>query len=323
MLSNNYDIQNYLLILEENINNLKTTQCSLTFNISAREIKKVISIIIKKNYSKKNLFDKYINTEIFSNILCFLPKEYVILKRQICKNWYGILSSDFIRKSLGPFTRPLNIYYSNSFDNNFKNIIRLDNKLCSYNYNDKYVIKILNNNGEIIGKTNKYIYNFNKNTELGHCNKHNFIINDPNQKIAIDENHICLLINYAVYIFDTKGKYVKHWPSHFSESNNEKILVNNGEIYVSNEWFRYIYVFSLDGKQLRAIRYSFDSTFDVYGNYVYVINKYNQLMIYTTEGKQVFQMENTKKNWKNLFVINDNLYIITNEKIHIYKIRFF
>jgi len=47
-----------------------------------------------------DLFDKYIEKEIFSNILYFLSKTYLISNKIICKNWNKILTSDFTKKLL-------------------------------------------------------------------------------------------------------------------------------------------------------------------------------------------------------------------------------
>jgi len=56
-----------------------------------------------------------------------------------------------MRKSLDQFTKPHNMYYLGCFNNNFKNITKINNKLCGYYYDGEYV-KILNDKGEIINK---------------------------------------------------------------------------------------------------------------------------------------------------------------------------
>ena len=48
MISNIYNIQNHLLTLENDVNNLKTTENSLIFSISTREIINIILKIRKK-----------------------------------------------------------------------------------------------------------------------------------------------------------------------------------------------------------------------------------------------------------------------------------
>jgi len=68
-------------------------------------MKKTISPFEEKYYCR-NLFDEYIKKEIFSKILSFLSKRFVIGKRSVCNNWYKILTCDFIKDAVGPFIEP-------------------------------------------------------------------------------------------------------------------------------------------------------------------------------------------------------------------------
>jgi len=326
LLSEYYDIKTYLLTLEENVNKLKTEKSSINFEMSTKIIEKII-IFIRNNYcNKKNLFEKYINTVIFGNILSFLPKEYTIKKRIICKNWYKILTCNFIKRSLSPFNKPFNIYYINSFNNNFENIVRLDNKLCVYDYNNGYV-KVLNNNGEVIENhdISKYIYKVGENKNLKYSTNGEFIINDPKEKIVRDEKYFYFLDDYStIDIFNSENKCIRYWLIS-PRTNDKKIIVDDGEIYVSNQWYRSIYVFSRDGKKIREITdCGSNLEFDVYGDYIYIIEKYNNsIKILTKKGEKIFKKDYKHRNCKDLLVINDNLYVVTNKKIHVYQLKFF
>jgi len=67
------------------------------------------------------------------NIFSFLPKEDVITKRLTCKYSNEQLTTDTIRNILGPFTLPHIIYFFNSYNHNYKNIVKINNRLYGYN----------------------------------------------------------------------------------------------------------------------------------------------------------------------------------------------
>jgi len=84
--------------------------------------------------------------------IVLFTKKYIISKRLVWKNWYKILICNFVKKILGLLQNLIMYIILVIFDNNRKNIDRINNKLCAYDYNDEY-IKILNEYGEIIEKT--------------------------------------------------------------------------------------------------------------------------------------------------------------------------
>jgi len=338
MLSEIYNIQYHLQTLKNNINILETTCDSLIFNINTKEMEKIILLIKNKSCNKKNLFDKYIKKEIFSNILSFLSKEYVITKRSTCKNWNDILSNNFIKNSLGPFTEPFNISYLNCFNNKFENIKKINNKLCCYYYLDEY-IKTLDDNGELINKykVKKNIIIF-SNTDLVWYEDYKIIIKNSNKKIIIewskpiydiivDENNIYILSG-KIYKYDRKGTFIGSFNIGFHEINSKnKTIIDNKQIFHLGPR-SYIYIYSNNGTFLKCIntrnKIGNFATFDIYKDKIYMINEpENIIKIYTKEGKGIYYKKHNIKKIRNLFAIDDKLYIITMDKIHIYEIKFF
>jgi len=325
MLSKIYDIENYLSILENNINNLRTTECSLIFDTSMKTMENTIFLIRNRYCNKKNIFDKYVTKEIFNYILSFFPKKYVMSKRLICKNWYQILTNDFTKNFLGPFTDPYKVYYCNCLDNKFKKIIKLNNKLCNYNYDDK-CIGIFSDNGEIIEKRtiNNYIHIVPKNSQFSMFIENIDFIDSLNRKIAIGDKYIYLLAKMNIFMFDKKGEYIENFTIYLPEISKGRVVVNEEELYVLNRWHSSILKLSSNGKFKKILNCDINSKFDVYGNYIYIISDYNNLIkIMTKKGEEICNVEHNIKNYQDLFVINDSMYIITKEKIYVYKLKCF
>jgi len=340
MLSNTYDIQNYLLELEENTYKLKTTHDSLIFDMSTSEILKIILIIRKYHCNKKKLFEKYVKKEIFSKILSFLPQKYVMSKRSICKNWNELLTNDFMRNSLGPFLEPYKICYVGNFDIKFKDIFKANNKLCSYDSSDGD-IRILNNKGELIEKyqLGKYIYKITENMDFVWKIK-NLIIENAREKIfinwqndlindiKIDKEQVYILGRWHVFQYNKKGTYIRRFAvdsCYIFGNKYGKIVLDNDEIYSVNEYNNDLKVYSKTGKIRKKMGwFNKGSKFDMSKNYIFIIDELSNLIrIYTKNGKEICNKEHNIKGCQDLIVINDNLYIITNNKIHVYELNFF
>ena len=342
MLSNIYDINNYLLNLENNVNNLKTTRDSLIFEISTREIINIILQIREIYCNKKDLFNIYIKKEIFGNILSFLPQKYIMLERSTCKNWYKILTNNFLKNTLGPFIKPFNMDYVGYFTRKFENIYRVKNKLCGYNYYDGY-IRILNNNGVVVEKhkIGKKIYKITENMNLIWKNHSDIIIGIPNKKISISNNgwyindikmnqkYIYVLGRFDIFKYDSEGTYIERWEVNncMVENRYGKIILHKDEIYVLYENFKHIIAHSNKtthfNRKIGCFNKKF-TRFDIYKNYIYIIDEHDKLIrIFEKYGSEICSKKNKITGCEDLIVIDENLFVITNDKIHIYKIRFF
>ena len=75
---------------------------------------------MRDKYFRVNLFDKYIQKNMFNIILSFLSKRFITLNKLICRKCYNILTFKFIKNPLDPFNEPYNIYFLNSFNTSNK-----------------------------------------------------------------------------------------------------------------------------------------------------------------------------------------------------------
>jgi hypothetical protein len=175
------NVENYLSTLENNINNLKNTKDPKTFHENINKMEEIILLLRKIYPHGKNLFDKYIKKEIFSNILSFLPKNYILSKKSICKNWYELLTCDFTRKALNLLNKPYCIRHYYSFRENFRTIAKLNNRLCCTNYYNESISLMTDK-----GKSDS-IYRITKDINKIIGNKY-FLIWYKKNKITIDNS---------------------------------------------------------------------------------------------------------------------------------------
>ena len=298
-----------------------------------------------------NLFNKYIKKELFSNILSFLPKIYLISKKLICKNWYEILTCNFTKKALNLLDEPCKIYYSSSFRTYYDYIFKINNSLYRYSYPNEYVYEIDScihnvtgygnliwfkdyNGSNNIHKTDscvRYVIGYGN---LIWCKDNNITISDSNGKRNIEWNNkdirdmttdgkdIYILSYDKIFDYDTNGKFIKEW--NISNSYYGKIVVDNGEIYVSRS-YEFIYVYSNDGELIRIINTNdFFSYFDIYKNYIYTASwNSDKIRVLTKEGKIIYCKDCNTLGMTNLFVINNTIYIVKHEIVDIYKIKYY
>jgi hypothetical protein len=256
----------------------------------------------------ENLFDKYIKKEIFSNILSFLPKKYVISNRIICKKWKQILTSKFIKKTLDPFTEPYCMYYLKNFD--YKGtgyfIEKINGELCCRDFFSDY-IGILDDNGIMIEKKyniDRYVVDVVGESTLVWFTFPNLIINNSEEKIIIDrekfgfawkiameKNYIYVLGDENIFQFNIRGEYIKKWPIGYCMSDDveSEMVASNGKIFLSSSIKDYISVYS-NGKLIKKIDgFNYKSSrFNIYGDFIYVMNFHNYLIrILTKKGKEI------------------------------------
>lgn len=266
-----------------------------------------------------------------------MPKEYLVSKRLICKNWYVILTSTFTKKILNILNEPCHICYSKYFAGNFNGIAKINDKLYCYNYYDKY-IDIINKKGKLIDKYEvdeciDYITGYGK---IMVYHKNNEItISDSNGKrnikchnykildMATDGKHIYILSVNEITKYDINGEHIKKWT--INNFFGDEIIVNKDEIYVSGSCNECIHVYSNDGELIRKI-YHYESLlyFDISGNYIYAICvDSNMIKIFTKEGKMIYCVKHNHENLDKVFVIDDIMCIVKNNNVEIYKIIFY
>jgi hypothetical protein len=120
------------------------------------------------------------------------------------------------------------------------------------------------------------------------------------------------------------GKCVNEWfvDSYNNKKKYGKIILDNERIfYMSNDDLS-IKIYSNNGKYIKSINVSSSNKFDIYGNYIYTMS--NQLIeCFTKEGKKIFSTKHKYKYIEDLIVIGEKLYVITCDKVHVHKIKFF
>jgi hypothetical protein len=334
------DVQDYLQNLDENLNNLKKSKDLLTFSKNIVNIEKITSLL-KEKYCNVNLFDKYIKKEIFSNILSFLPKKYVITKRSICKKWYDTLTCNFIQKSLGPFNEPYRILFVSHSKIQLKYITKISNKICNYYYISG-TINVLNDNGSVMETykiSNETRGFFGNSTTMCYFDG-KMILRKFNGEIitklniqhyfdvTMDDNYIYVLGSEKIFQYNVGGQFIKSWNlnSDIDPILGYKIIVDKDEIFVFKVGYNCIKIYSNNGKLIREIgdnlTYCMPS-FDIYKDHIYILDvKHNLIKVFSRYGKLVTSKEFVCEELTNLFVINDKIHIIT-EKEFIYELKFF
>ena len=332
------EIQRYSQLLENNVNNIKNSQNSLILSMSINNIEKII-LKLKKKYCNEDLFNKYVKKEIFSYILSFLSKKYVISKRSICKNWHKILTCDFIKNALGPFNEPYNMYYLDFIKNRLR-VIRVNNKKCYLDCHDGEII--IMNDDLVVGKYylenvlgicgNSELICFYNNKEIITSKYNNKIVSEIKSEningITMDDKYIYILKNREIIQYNTEGTYIKRWniEKHSWFYVHDKIIVDNDEIYVYGECYGCIKVYSSDGKFIRDIGSGYfdrKTSFDIYKDHIYVLDLEKKLLrVFTKNGEMIYYKECACSTCYNLFIIDDILYNYQHN-IYKYKLKFY
>jgi len=335
------DYENYLLILDTSLDNLKNAKNSLIFDINLRNIGKIVKILSEKRLEKQiNLFDIYIKKDIFNNMISFFSKKDIISKKVTCKNWHNMLNS-YIKKNIPDLSNePYKMFDLKCPEIKYIYAKRINNKICYYNPCSKN-ITIKNRKGKIVGK-----YNFggvignifgNSNMIFYYIKKtirnvkgeiiiklDSEIIHD----ITMDDKNIYVLAENEIFQYDIKGVQIKKLDikSH-SESNTSKILVDNDEIFIWGDLCKGVRKYSKKNGELIGVISNcspcYKTNFDIYKNHIYLYdNSTNQIKVFSKNGKLIFG-EGYKSNCtcNNLFVLNNELYILET-KLYMYKIKF-
>jgi hypothetical protein len=143
--------------------------------------------------------------------------------------------------------------------------------------------------------------------------------------IVMDKKYVYILIKYFLFLFNHKGEKTEYYrvASFPLENNHGKITLDGNEIYVFNEANKNTLVFSTNGKITRLCDFSrLFTKFDMYKNYIYVLDD-NILKIFTKTGEMIYNKTLGFTDYRDLIVIEDNLYIVRKTKIHVFKIIFF
>jgi len=248
-------------------------------------------------------------------------------------------TSNFIKNVFGPFEEPYNMYYLNHINTDLKNLTKINNKLCYYSCFDDYIkigdsLVIKEHDFNIEGITgNSNIICYHDNSKINIIKYDGKLISIINIfeifSITMDDKYIYVLGENDIFQYDTSGEYIRCWYvgyCKFDGNFGNKIIVDKNEIFVLLDIWNCVKMYSNDGKIIRVIGndcFSYKTSFDVYKNHVYIFDiKNNLIKVFTRNGKLVYYKECVYNYCDNLFIIDDNLYILANKEC-IYKLKFY
>lgn len=335
-LITNLKLENEFSNLEDHIKNLKISNNSMAFQKIIVESMKLLSLISRKVGNDNNLFGKNVPTELLIYMISFLPIEYGAICRSVCMNWLKSLKSNVSKKIL-PLI-PKDVCYLESVKINFE--ARIITKIMNdiYIVNSPNICKIniddftINNNEVISFVTNSIASNDNYiciEEKLGIINIYSLKMEFINSikieglcfGLAIDNNNnICAATYNRFYVCNLQGKIINSWELdyHGIGCRSRKIAFYKNEIYMADNTFNCVRVFSYDGKLIRSLGHigSGHAQFvnpwgiAVCRDIVYVVDSgNNRIQALTCEGKYIFEYKQKYIiDLSDIMIVNDYIY---------------
>jgi len=330
------------LNLDQNLSDLKiayqniyTTNCEFSFQLEVLKSLKILSELLQIVRNKRNIFSK-IPKDLLEYVFSFLPKEQIFRNLIICKNWFKMLGTHLENFSS---KLPISLQFEHSFeiDNHIKRIKNNDNhifiscyqKTRCYDNNLKLISTFSTNDSEF-AVNNKYLccydnlyvklYSLNEKKFIRDICSYSFV-----QGLTICKKYIYVVAENKVHIYNFYGKLLSRWEFKMDFFYFRIIIsVYDDEIFLAGSYSNQINVFSFEGKLLRNIYFHSKihllKNLTISNNVIYVTTNEN-VLIYNSYGKFLFQVINTK-NADKIGILENKIFVSSeyNNIIYIFNL---
>jgi hypothetical protein len=286
----------------------------------------------KSESIKKDLFGKKILTELLLSVICYLPREYILVCEKVCIDWSNHLNSILSKKILSPLkfikhSRYLKTKYHPKTLARIGNYIYSCNTYISCKLDMKnFAITDSNINAELLSTNENFICVKSENDIIIYSSNMKLIekISIENcQGLAIDNNdRIYVSTNDKLHAYNLEKKLINSWD--LPDNKNyllkcRNIAVTKNEIFVVDTCFNCVRVFSYEDKET-IYRSSFINESNdfcnpegiaIYHDIIFIVDSGNKkIKSFRRDGRFILSYDYKRNlNNANIIVTNNHIYI--------------